>query len=376
MNKSLISLILFIAFPIISFAQNSNKFDREVGEFMMRGDVKGAIAVLDKAIEKKKNLFEAYKVRATLRTFAGDVDGAIADLTNALAIKPTDGELYYQRGNFRTMNNKNPLEALKDYDSAIAFGYKSEKVYVSRGSMKERQNDFDGAIADYETATAISPDYISAQLGIATALRLKGDTAAAIVRLQEFLDRYERDSDKKSQKIKGKTVAVQATESSVSKNAENTTATLAIQGIEAYEAPSSPKELEKFQREREQSRNLASAYSNLASMYLDRGNLEKAFLNIEKSLKINTNDFYARSVRGKLRMQKNDFSGAVSDFDYAISVVSILPENYLNRGIALFMMGKDAAAQKDFDKYLQLLPSGKVALEERIEAAKQQRLQN
>jgi len=45
---------------------------RKAGEKLRAGDRAGAVAVLDKAIEKRKDLLEAHQMRAGLRMMSGD----------------------------------------------------------------------------------------------------------------------------------------------------------------------------------------------------------------------------------------------------------------------------------------------------------------
>ncbi len=51
------------------------------------------------------------------------------------------------------------------------------------------------------------------------------------------------------------------------------------------------------------------------------------------------------------------------------------PDRAADKGILLLLQGKDAEAQKEFDKYLQIFPTAKENLNKRIEEAKQKRQQ-
>ena len=100
-NNLLYSLIFVCFFIFSAIAQESSKTIREANGLMTRGDLKGAIAILDKAIEKRKDLFEAYKMRASLQLFSGNLAGAISDLDRAIEIKP-EANLYAQRADYKT----------------------------------------------------------------------------------------------------------------------------------------------------------------------------------------------------------------------------------------------------------------------------------
>ena len=61
--------------------------------------------------------------------------------------------------------------------------------------------------------------------------------------------------------------------------------------------------------------------------------------------------------RGADRMTRGDFQGAISDFTTAIQIDSGYAPAYFLRGLSRLMLYRDADAQKDFDRYLEMSPS-------------------
>jgi tetratricopeptide (TPR) repeat protein len=110
-------------------------------------------------------------------------------------------------------------------------------------------------------------------------------------------------------------------------------------------------------------------------MYEKKGNLTEANVNIEKSFKLNrgSSSFAPYNVRGRIRLKAGDYEGAVADFTVSIRFIPFDTSNYLNRGLAFFLMGKSVEAQKDFDIYLEKFPKGKEELDKRLEEAKQRK---
>jgi len=101
-------LFVFSTFSINSFSQTniSTKFEeydksetaKKANKKLDSNDIAGALKILDKAIEKKEDLFEAYRTRSFIRQlYNNDIDGAIADLSSAIEIKPDDENLYISR---------------------------------------------------------------------------------------------------------------------------------------------------------------------------------------------------------------------------------------------------------------------------------------
>lgn len=371
-----LSLIALAFFSTAAFAQNNNESIRKAGEFLNRGDVRGAIAVLDKAVEKKKDLLEIYKMRSFLRPMTGDFAGAVADLSAAIEIKPDDGELYERRAMWRLNLGQNNSLILKDFDSAIAYGRKVERVYAFRATVKRQMGDDAGAIEDYQTAIGMRPDYAQANVGLASIYLVNGDEEKAASILENFLADFE-NSGKKAPKLKGEVVASSATvlPDAAQKGALTGVQITILQRSEMSAMPT-PEEIQKRGDKMEQTKNTALAYANLARIYAKRGDIEKALSTVEKSIKLDPTDFYPLSVRGEIRTKQNDFAGAVVDFNQAIKMMPSFAVHYLERGIAFLMWGKTAEAQADFDKYLQLFPQGKPTYEKRIAEAKQKMSEN
>lgn len=341
---------------------------------MERGDTAGALAILDKAIEKKQDLFEVYRMRASIRPMRGDLDGAIGDLSAAIDIKPNAAELYERRARFR-MFRRDTAGAMKDYDSAIGYGLKSEKVYTGRGDLRRDAGDYDGAIADYQTAIGINPNYTSAYTGWSFALERRGDTNAAIVRLEEFLDRLERERDGKMPRVKAdnpNVVGVLIKREGADPEGKE----MIMQGQGGFRiSAKSPEELRKKQEAFQENLSLAFAYTRLGLLYEKKGEMDKTLLNYGKAISIKNDDGYTRALRGKLRLKMNDVKGAIEDLSVAADAPTGAPDRHADKGILLILLGRDAEAQKEFDKHLQIFPTTKDFLDKRIEDAKQKRSQ-
>lgn len=371
--KQIISTLFLIAvLTLSSFAQNQTKTTREAGEFLSRGDIPGAIAVLDKAIAKNKDLFEAYKMRSFLRPMLGDFNGSLDDLTKAIEIKSDEGALYESRAMKRLQLRQDNSLILKDLDLAIGNGRKVEKVYTLRATVKRQTGDSEGAIADYQTAIGLRPDFAQAHVGLASIYLIGGDADKAAAVLENFLNGYE-NSLIKAPDVKSKVIGQSDIMPlpDVPKNGKQEVSTIILQRSDVRRMPSSPEEAEKFGEQLEQTKNTALAYTNLALIYEKRGELDKAMETVEKSLGIDSTDSHTLSARGKIKISQKDYSGAIEDLNAVIKQVPGMPQNYLERGIAFFILGREAEAQQDFDKYLQILPQGKAFLEKRIALAKQ-----
>ena len=66
-----------------------------------KGDLDGALADFNKAIELKPDYVNAYDARGNVRSKKGDLDGALADYNKAIGLNPTNFNAYDNRGNVK-----------------------------------------------------------------------------------------------------------------------------------------------------------------------------------------------------------------------------------------------------------------------------------
>src|SRR5438093_169952 len=119
--------------------------------------------LVNRGIEKAKN---------------GDLDGAIADFDHAIELNPKDDAPYYNRAQAKRLK-KDTAGAIADYTRAIELGSTNPAAYNYRGNARSENNDRDGAIADYTRAIELKPDYARAYYNRAVTKEAKGDSAGA-----------------------------------------------------------------------------------------------------------------------------------------------------------------------------------------------------
>lgn len=92
------------------------------------GDLPGAIADYNKAIEINPNHADAYNNRGNTRYKLGDQQRAIAEHNKAIEINPNYADAYYNRGAARN--------ALGDNQSAIADMQKAAQLFQQQGNTQ------------------------------------------------------------------------------------------------------------------------------------------------------------------------------------------------------------------------------------------------
>jgi len=119
--------------------------------------------LVNRGIEKAKN---------------GDLDGAMADFDHAIELNPKDDAPFYNRAQAKRLK-KDAAGAISDYTRAIELGSQNPAAYNNRGNARAENNDWDGAIADYTHAIELKPDYARAYYNRAVAKQEKGDATGA-----------------------------------------------------------------------------------------------------------------------------------------------------------------------------------------------------
>ena len=115
------------------------------------GKHQDAIADYDKAIRLKPDCAGTYDSRGSTKYFLGKYQDAIVDYDEAIRLKPDDPELYCHRGQANRTLEKYEA-ALVDYNRAIDLKPGDAKIYNNRGFVKLQLGQYKEAITDYSEA--------------------------------------------------------------------------------------------------------------------------------------------------------------------------------------------------------------------------------
>lgn len=127
----------------------------------------------------RPNSWRAYYTRAYTKEKKGDLDGAIADFNHAIEINPKHAEIHVNRGVAKA--KKGDLDgAIADFDHAIELDAKNLYAYWDRGLAKSKKSDYDGAIADYSHAIELDPREAGTYYSRGYARHRKGDLDEAV----------------------------------------------------------------------------------------------------------------------------------------------------------------------------------------------------
>jgi Flp pilus assembly protein TadD len=105
---------------------------------LKEGDVNGALADLDRALQNDPHYVMAYTNRGIARAGMGDSQGAMADFTQAIKMDSRQPEAYVNRGLLQLHQGKK-IEAERDFARSIALKPSIKALIEQRISQISQQ---------------------------------------------------------------------------------------------------------------------------------------------------------------------------------------------------------------------------------------------
>ena len=254
-----------------------------------------------------------------------------------------------------------PGEAVADYDKAIALQPDYAAAYINRGIANHELGRPDEALADYDEAIALRPDYAAAyrNRGVAKlrlerqeqaeadfdkAIALQPDDAAAyfsrgfakrgLGRREEAVADYD------------KAIALQPDDAAAYNN----------RGFANHELGRHDEALADYDKAIALQPDDAAAYFNRGVTKRGLGCREEAVADFDKAIALQPDLVNAHVGRGVAKLGLGRREEAVADYDKAIALQPDYAEAYFNRGVAIHELGRPDEALADFAKAIELDP--------------------
>jgi tetratricopeptide (TPR) repeat protein len=279
-------------------AASVEDFFNRAGVKKAAGDLEGAIADYDRAIQLDPKDAAIYNNRGLAKQAKGNLDAAIVDFNRAIQLNPKDAVACSNRGNAK--RDKGDLDgAIADYNRAIRFDPKYAYAYYDRGLAKKQKSDLDGAIADYNRVIELDPRFAKAYCDRGVAKRRKGDLDGAI-------------SD--------------------------------------------------YNRTIELDPKYAIAYYNRGNAEYEKGDLDGAIADYNRGIELNPKDSKAYSYRADVYSNKKQYDAAIKDMEKAIELDPKKGDYYLSLGWYQLFNRKPREAIAASLKALELSPDDAVMI--------------
>ena len=270
-------------------------------------------------------------------------------------------EDYFYTGN-RKYQQRLYADAIADYDEAIRLKPDYAGAYYNRGNAKHSLEQYEQTIVDYDEAIRLKPDYAKAyynrgnakhsleqyEQAIADydeAIRLKPDYAKAYYNrgnAKGLLGQYEQAIADYDEAIRIKPDFVEAYN-----NRGNAKHSLGQyeQAIADYDEAIRIKS------------DHVEAYSNRGATKHSLGQYEKAIVDCDEAIRLKPDYAEAYNNRGSAKHSLKQYAEAITDCDQAIRLKPDFAQAYSNRGNAKAALGQNKAAAADFEKAERLDPT-------------------
>ena len=202
-------------------------------------------------------------------------------------------ETYHSRGTVNYWSSRFD-EAIADYDKAIELNPNYSAAYNNRGSAKSSLRRFEEAIVDYDKAVELKPEYANAYFN-------RGSTKYKLCRIEEAIVDYDK----------------------------------AI----------------------ELNPDFAEAYNNRANSKYDLCRFEEAVVDYDKAVELNPDFVNAHYNRGNSKYELSRFDEAIQDYNRAIELKPDFVEAYYNRGNTNQRLRRFKEAAEDFKAVMDIRPS-------------------
>lgn len=146
-----------------------------------------ALADVARALEYAPGSFRLRQLRAQINADAGRYDPALKDLDALIALQPGWPDVTNDRCWLRARAGVGLSLALADCNAVLGWEPDRPEALDSRGLVRLRLGDLQGAITDYDAALKQAPEIATSLFGRGVAKRWGGDTAGGDADLQQAL---------------------------------------------------------------------------------------------------------------------------------------------------------------------------------------------
>jgi tetratricopeptide (TPR) repeat protein len=258
--------------------------------------------------------------------------------------------------------------ALADYDRAIAIAPDYAEAYNNRGNLKSQHfQDAAGGFADYDRAIAIEPKLTQAYYNRGFLKGKLDNNSGAIVDYNQaialnpnYAEAYNNRGIIKH-KLGNSQVAIGDYDRAIQLN-PNYAEAYYNRGVARSKLENQPLAIGDFDRAIALNPKYTEAYNNRGIAHQLSGNTQVALADYNRALSIDPSHAKIYNNRGTLKYEQlNDRAGAITDYNLAIALDSQDPEFYNNRGLSKEDVGETTAASIDFQQALKIATPNSLA---------------
>jgi tetratricopeptide (TPR) repeat protein/glycosyltransferase involved in cell wall biosynthesis len=321
------------------------------------GQLTEAIAHYRQALEIDPNLGETASNLGSALAEAGDKEGAIAQYQRALSLNPNCAEALVNLGLLREEQG-DVAEACSLYEQAIAVNPDCAVAYLNLGiALEERGKEtganYDRAIANYQRAIDLDPNYVDAlhNLGYASirqgriadaiayydrAMAVQPDLAETLIGLGSSLQQQDKLDE-----------ALAVCQQAIQQLPFHAGAHCNL-GIVLHKQGKIVDAIACYQQALSLQPDFPEALNNLGKALEEAGNMAEAIDCYRRAIELKPGNVNPLNGLGKALHNGGQFADAVTCYSQAVQFNATNPESHLNLGLALLLSGE---LQRGFSEY-------------------------
>ena len=320
--------------------------------------ISAAISVVP--VNEKKRYYYLWKYQSIIFSELNKYAEALRSIDIAIKLEPNDLLVLNWKAQI-FQKTKQYSEAISIYD-LILRKQPEVAIYNSRGVVKSILGQKQAAMADYDRAISINPNYAAAYNNrciVKSALGQKqaaiADCDRAIALNPNFAEAYSSRGNTKSD-LGQKQAAIADYDRAIVIN-PNLAEAYNNRGIIKAVLGQKQSAISDYDRAITINPNFVEAYNGRAIVKFDLGQKQAAITDYNRAIAINPNYAEAYYNRGIAKTSLGQKQAAISDYDRAIEINPNYVQAYGNRGILKFDLGQKQAAIADLDQAIMINPN-------------------
>ncbi|NIG55120.1 tetratricopeptide repeat protein [Chitinophaga sp. Cy-1792] len=322
------TLVAIFFSGIFAGASAQNPADNALSQFMAGNFAQTKTLTAD-IISRDKNNALAYALHGRILVVDNDLDNGLADYEKAIKLAPDNGVYYAFEGACYQYMHKDPLSE-KTFDKALKLlsSPKSAWEYYARGIVYESRKNDDAALADFNNAIRLQPDF----------------TLCYVKRARILNDRKQTDA------------AMEALSQAIRLNPQYS-GPYFTRGNIYYNQQQYEKALADFSQVTTLNPKDADAWFNRAVMNKKLGRYDVALTDYNKVAAMNPNDADIYGNRGNTYFMMDKAVEAYTDYCHAIRLNPGKAQYYVNRAAVFLRWEQTDSAFADYNHAIRLDPT-------------------
>lgn len=336
-------------------------YNNRGNSYLAKGQLGQALADFNRAIDLDPSHANPYYNRSIVHERQGKKTQAIADVQQYIKLKPQDPDgpsrlarlqkgvtppvkqsgdkpaTFYNDRGWQRYKAGQLAEALADFNQAIKIKPDFALAYNNRGIVHRKMKKYDLALVDYRKVLALDNDSRAtafAHFNLALLFELKGDYPSAIAHVKKFmqLDPKDQDGPRLLARLEKKAGTSTTTKVTTPPPTTPPPTTPPTPGLTAKQATAEGWQLYK------------------------QGKLDEAIAKYNQAIKLDPNYALAYHNRGMAFRKKGMYERAIADYNRVLQLKPNVAVVYYNRSLAYELLGDLQKAMADIETYIKKVP--------------------